>query len=61
MQIHIYETAEQACRAAAFLFAAQLTRKPESVLGLATGSTPVPCYRDLIAYHQQGLIDFSHV
>ena len=61
MQIHIYETAEQACRAAAFLFAAQLTRKPESVLGLATGSTPVPCYRDLIAYHQQGLVDFSRV
>ena len=44
MQVHVYETANQACRAAAFLFASQLTRKPDSVLGLATGSTPVPCY-----------------
>ena len=45
MQVHVYETANQACRAAAFLFASQLTRKPDSVLGLATGSTPVPCYQ----------------
>lgn len=59
MQVHVYETANQACRAAAFLFASQLTRKPDSVLGLATGSTPVPCYQDLVSFYEQGLIDFS--
>ena len=36
MQLHIYDTPEQACRAAAFLFAAQITEKADSVLGLAT-------------------------
>lgn len=61
MQLHIYDTPEQACRAAAFLFAAQITEKAESVLGLATGSTPVPCYQDLISFYRQGLLDFSQV
>lgn len=61
MQVQVYKTAEKACRAAAMLFAAQITKKPDSVLGLATGSSPVPCYRDLVAMHQQGLLDFSKV
>lgn len=61
MQLHIYDTPEQACRAAAFLFAAQVTEKADSVLGLATGSTPVPCYQDLISFYKQGLLDFSQV
>ena len=39
--------------------AAQLIRKPTSVLGLATGSTPIPCYRELIRLYQQGIVDFS--
>ena len=61
MKIHVYDGEQQACRAAAFLFAAQLTKKPDSVLGLATGSTPVPCYADLVAFYKQGLLDFSAV
>ncbi len=61
MRVHVYDGEQQACRAAAFLFAAQLTRKPNSVLGLATGSTPIPCYADLVAFHKQGLLDFSEV
>ena len=61
MQLHIFDTPEQACRAAAFLFAAQITEKADSVLGLATGSTPIPCYQDLIAFHRQGLLDFSQI
>ena len=59
MNVQVYEMASQACRAAAFLFASQLTRKPDSVLGLATGSTPVPCYKDLITFYEQGVLDFS--
>ncbi|MES2572819.1 MAG: glucosamine-6-phosphate deaminase, partial [Verrucomicrobiota bacterium] len=34
--------------------------KPASVLGLATGSTPVGLYRELIALYRDGLLDFSH-
>lgn len=59
MQIHIFDSPEQVSQAAATLMAAQLLNKPDSVLGLATGSTPVGTYRDLIAMHQAGFLDFS--
>lgn len=61
MQICCYETGEQACHAAAILIAAQVIRKPGSVLGLATGSTPIPAYQKLIRMYQAGLLDFSQV
>ena len=59
MQIHLYDTAAQAGQAAAMLIAAQLIQKPDSVLGFATGSSPIPTYRQLIAWHKEGVIDFS--
>lgn len=61
MLVHVYPAEELTCRAAAFLFAAQLTQKPDSVFGFATGSTPIPCYKDLISFYEQGLLDFSQV
>lgn len=59
MRICRYQTAEQACHAAALVIAAQLIRKPDSVLGLATGSTPIPVYQKLIQLYQDGILDFS--
>ena len=59
MQIHLYENAGQVGKAAAMLIAAQLIQKPDSVLGLATGSSPIPTYRQLIEWHKEGVIDFS--
>lgn len=59
MEIRVFDNAAQAGQAAAALFAAQLTRKPNSVLGLATGSTPIPTYRQLIYLYEQGAVDFS--
>ena len=59
MQVHVYDNAQQVGQAAATLFAAQLLRKPDSVLGLATGSSPIGCYQQLIAWHQAGILDFS--
>ncbi|WP_139488645.1 glucosamine-6-phosphate deaminase [Brevibacillus dissolubilis] len=38
-----------------------IKRKPDAVLGLATGSTPIPVYQELIRRHQAGRIDFSQV
>jgi len=35
-------------------------RRPESVLGLATGSSPMAIYRELIERHQQGRVSFAH-
>lgn len=59
MQTHVFKTAQQVGRAAATLIAAQLLRKPESVLGLATGSTPLPTYQALIDMYRFGMLDFS--
>lgn len=47
--------------AAAALFAAQLLKKRDSVLGLATGSTPLETYAALSALYRRGAIDFSPV
>ena len=59
MELHIYDSAAAACEAAGLLFAAQLTRKGDSVLGLATGSTPIPTYEFLADCHRRGTLDFS--
>ncbi len=48
-------------RQAANIISAQVILKPESVLGLATGSSPLGTYRQLIDWYQKGDIDFSQV
>lgn len=48
-------------RKAANLISAQIMMKPECVLGLATGSTPVGLYRQLVEWYQKGDLDFSKV
>ena len=61
MQICRFHSAEQVGQATAMLLGAQLLRKPDSVLGLATGSTPIPTYRELVRLYQAGVLDFSRV
>ena len=46
---------------AANIIAAQVSLNPKSVLGLATGSTPVGTYAQLIEQYQAGELDFSRV
>lgn len=41
------------------LIAAQITRKGDSVLGLATGSTPIPAYEMLTQWYDRGVIDLT--
>ena len=48
-------------RKAANIIAAQIQLKPNCVLGLATGSSPVGTYKELIAKYQSGDLDFSQV
>ena len=48
-------------RRAANIMAAEIIRKPDCVLGLATGSTPVGAYKELIAMYQQGDVSFKEV
>ena len=48
-------------KAAADEFEAVIQAKPSCVIGLATGSTPIPLYRELILRERAGRIDFSRV
>ena len=48
-------------RKAANIIAAQVIMKPDCVLGLATGSTPIGTYKELIKAYENGDLDFSQV
>ena len=61
MQIVILKDAAEVASYGANIFAAQLKQKPASVLGLATGSTPVALYQNLIEKNRQGEISFADV
>lgn len=61
MEIIIKPDAAGAQEEAARIFAWQIQRKPDSVLGLATGSTPLGVYALLAALHRKGPLDFSRV
>ncbi|MED9904385.1 MAG: glucosamine-6-phosphate deaminase [Lachnospiraceae bacterium] len=51
----------QMSRRTAGLIATQVNIKPDCVLGLATGSTPIGTYEQLIRWYQKGDLDFSKV
>lgn len=61
MEIIISEDAMTASKRAATLVARIIQGKPDAVLGLATGSTPVLLYRELIRRHREEGLDFSRV
>ena len=52
---------EDMSRKAANIMSAQVILKPDTVLGLATGSTPIGAYHQLIEWYQKGDVDFSQV
>ena len=57
----IVDTYEELCRRGADLIAAQIRKNPRSVLGLATGSSPIGIYRKLIDAYRAGELDFSQI
>ena len=48
-------------RKAANIISAQVIMKPHAVLGLATGSTPVGAYKQLVEWYNKGDLDFANV
>lgn len=52
---------DELSRKAANIIAAQIIMKPDCVLGLATGSSPVGTYKQLIEKYENGDLDFSNV
>lgn len=61
MKIYKTKDYEAMSKKAASVIAAQMTLKTDSVLGLATGSTPVGTYQQLIQWYQEGILDFSEI
>ena len=59
MEIIVCKTKEEASRKAAALVAALVKKNPKAVLGLATGSTPIPLYTELIALNKAKKISFK--
>lgn len=60
-RIIVAKNPEEAGKLAADKFEAEIQMKPACVIGLATGSTPLPLYRELIAREKAGKIDFTRV
>jgi len=61
MLVIIKKTYEQVSQEAARIIATAIKNKPNLVLGLATGSTPLGTYRELIRFHKEQEVDFSKV
>lgn len=61
MRILIEKNYEKMSRRAAQIIASQVTMQPESVLGLATGSTPVGMYKNLVEMFRMGELSFKNV
>ena len=61
MRTIVFQSKRELGEAAAILFAAQVIKKADSVLGFATGSTPLETYAALSRLSQKGIVDFSAV
>jgi glucosamine-6-phosphate deaminase len=61
MEVIIQPDAGEASVLAARIVAGLVARKPDSVLGLATGSSPLGLYRELIRRHEEEGLDFGRV
>ena len=59
MEIKVVENYAQMSRAAADIFSEALKNNPKSVLGLATGDTPIGLYDCLVEDYKAGKIDFA--
>lgn len=61
MRIYKVKNYDEMSKKAAGIIAAQVITKPDCVLGLATGSTPIGTYKYLIEKYENGELDFSEV
>ncbi|MEE9602475.1 MAG: glucosamine-6-phosphate deaminase [Thermoguttaceae bacterium] len=61
MEAVVCRSYEELSRKAAFAVANVLNTKPNAVLGMATGSTPLGLYQELVRMHEEESLDFSQV
>jgi glucosamine-6-phosphate deaminase len=61
MNVRVFETADETARALAERMASTIRAKPDVVLGLPTGKSPITTYAELRRMHDAGAVDFSQV
>lgn len=61
MEVIIQRDYEQMSKTAAQIVVEVLNAKPNAVLGMATGSTPLGLYQELVRLHREEALDFSRV
>jgi glucosamine-6-phosphate deaminase len=61
MQIIIYDNAQQVAQSAALWVKELINKKPDPVLGLATGSTPISLYKQLVEQYKANALSFKNV
>lgn len=61
MKIIVTENYDKLSEKAGQIISSQVTLKPDSILGLATGSTPIGTYKYLISAYEKQSLDFSSV
>lgn len=61
MKLIVTQNHEESCRKAAEMIRDVLRQNPHAKLGLATGGTPIPVYRNLVEMYKNGEIDFAGV
>lgn len=61
MEVVVLPSYQEMSKAAAQVIAGVLNEKPNAVLGMATGSTPLGVYQELVKMHKAGELDFHQV
>ena len=61
MKVYVYEDLNELYQRVAQVFIDQINEKPNAVLGLATGSTPIGIYEKMIENYNEGKSDYSQV
>lgn len=61
MEVYVFNNYDEISNFAAKMLVNFINEKPDCVLGLATGETPVGMYKKLIEYNREKIVDFSKV
>lgn len=61
MRVIVCENYEEMSKRAADIVASKMILKPDAILGLATGSTPIGMYNELVRMNEEKVIDFSKI
>ncbi|MBU3185329.1 glucosamine-6-phosphate deaminase [Clostridium estertheticum] len=61
MRIIVVDNYEEMSKRAALMITSQVTLKPDSVIGLATGDTPLGMYEELVKLYNKKEVDFKEV